>query len=377
MKIKSLLSTLLLSFSVCCLAQELIVKESKCVSGDCTNGYGRYEFSTGEHYEGEWKNNKRNGQGTNVYSTGTKKTGIWKDDIYIGESTPTQSAVNNIASAPITNETFGYNQISGEYEIKDASGNVTKHSKTGGQYDPAEGLSVAFLRLEDDWEGGYYYEYGFIDSQNKVVIPFKLNDAENFFNGIALVNTWDKHYELINKTGKPINAFVADIAFSMGDNYIVAKQNNQFNLFDRMGKFLSTSKYEDIDNTNTDMVRVKYNNKYGYTDQDLNELIPMIYFNAEPYEDGFARVSSGYYQWGVIDPTGKVIIPLKYQYIESFHEGLAAFQQDEFWGYMDTTGKIVIPIKYFYANNFNDGRADVSFVDNVIFYINKRGERIK
>ena len=124
------------------------------------------------------------------------------------------------------------------------------------------------------------------------------------------------------------------------------------------------------------MVRVKYKNKYGYTDEDFQEVIPMIYENAEPFEDGFARVSTGYNKWGVINASGKIVIPNKYQYIDSFNDGLAAVEQDELWGYMDITGKIVIPIEFLYAFRFKDGHAVVKSMDNIEYEINKKGERI-
>ena len=31
-------------------------KKTGCISGDCSNGYGVYIFSSGEKYEGYWKN---------------------------------------------------------------------------------------------------------------------------------------------------------------------------------------------------------------------------------------------------------------------------------------------------------------------------------
>lgn len=55
-----------------------------CVSGDCDNGYGTYTWSTGEKYEGYWKDKMRNGFGTNWFASGAKYTGNWKDDLKDG-----------------------------------------------------------------------------------------------------------------------------------------------------------------------------------------------------------------------------------------------------------------------------------------------------
>ena len=53
----------------------------RCVSGNCVNGYGTYEWTNEygfveEYYVGDWKNGKMNGKGTYYFAN---------DDIYIGE----------------------------------------------------------------------------------------------------------------------------------------------------------------------------------------------------------------------------------------------------------------------------------------------------
>ena len=80
-----------------------------CVSGDCQNGYGVYEFNQGRYegdwvdskrhgkgvmtylsggsYEGDWRNDKRNGQGVYTYYDGREaNTGLWRDDKHVASS---------------------------------------------------------------------------------------------------------------------------------------------------------------------------------------------------------------------------------------------------------------------------------------------------
>ena len=47
----------------------------------------------------------------------------------------------------------------------------------------------------------------------------------------------------------------------------------------------------------------------------------------------------------------------KYDYIEPFHEGLAAVQRNDQWGFVDTTGKEVVPPKYDNVEFFHEGLA--------------------
>ncbi|MDR3245746.1 MAG: WG repeat-containing protein [Prevotellaceae bacterium] len=43
-----------------------------------------------------------------------------------------------------------------------------------------------------------------------------------------------------------------------------------------------------------------------------------------------------------MDKTGKEVIPLKYDYVSSFEEGLAKVELNGKWGSIDQTGKKVI-----------------------------------
>jgi hypothetical protein len=63
-------------------------------------------------------------------------------------------------------------------------------------------------------------------------------------------------------------------------------------------------------------------------------------------------VSSGNKQ-GFIDKSGKTLIPLIYDTVESFSNGLAWVTQNNKYGFIDKTGRIVIPIQFGDADSFN------------------------
>jgi hypothetical protein len=95
-----LLLFLIISFSL----------SSKCLSGNCENGYGTAEFPKGDlyigewkegmangrgvlkykngnEYNGEWRNGKANGRGVLLFQDGTKYVGEWKDSVAHGNGT--------------------------------------------------------------------------------------------------------------------------------------------------------------------------------------------------------------------------------------------------------------------------------------------------
>jgi len=44
-------------------------------------------------------------------------------------------------------------------------------------------------------------------------------------------------------------------------------------------------------------------------------------------------------KYGYVDKTGKEVIPLKYDYADSFREGLARAKLNGKWGYIDRWGR--------------------------------------
>lgn len=58
-----------------------------CVSGDCSEGYGTLQFSSGARYEGSFSNGQYNGYGIYTWSNGEVYAGQWKNDKRHGEGT--------------------------------------------------------------------------------------------------------------------------------------------------------------------------------------------------------------------------------------------------------------------------------------------------
>jgi len=65
---------------------------------------------------------------------------------------------------------------------------------------------------------------------------------------------------------------------------------------------------------------------------------------ATPAEALFPVRSGG--KSGAMDRKGNVVIPLCFDYVGEFHEGLARFERARHWGFLDATGKAVIPPRF-------------------------------
>ena len=64
-------------------------------------------------------------------------------------------------------------------------------------------------------------------------------------------------------------------------------------------------------------------------------------------------------KYGLIDGSGKMIVPFNYDWIASYSEGFAMMKLDEKYGFLDKEGKEVIPCKYDWADSFSEGLAVV------------------
>ena len=82
-------------------------------------------------------------------------------------------------------------------------------------------------------------------------------------------------------------------------------------------------------------------------------------------------------KWGYIDGYGKVIIPLEYEEVGNFSEGLAAVRKDGKWGYINLKNEVVIPFEFTNrgVSSFKNGVAKY-YTDSGIGLINMKGEII-
>ena len=116
--------------------------------------------------------------------------------------------------------------------------------------------------------------------------------------------------------------------------------------------------------------RYEENGLYGFK-KDGAVVIPAKYNFADSFSEGLARVVING-KWSYIDKSGKEVIPLKYDDAYSFSEGLAPVELNGKWGYINKSGKEVIPLKYDYVYHFSNGLARVEF-SGEWGYIDKQG----
>ena len=116
--------------------------------------------------------------------------------------------------------------------------------------------------------------------------------------------------------------------------------------------------------------RYEENGLYGFK-KDGAVVIPAKYNFADSFSEGLARVEL-YGKWSYIDKSGKEVIQLKYDDAFNFSEGLAAVELNGKYGYIDKSGKVIIHLKYDFADFFSNGQAS-AILNGEWGYIDKQG----
>lgn len=160
---------------------------------------------------------------------------------------------------------------------------------------------------------------GVKNSSGEIVIPANYKRL-HFWNSTKLIATNAQNYKegLIDVQGKTILSFDYESLYGAGFGKLTASTKNGFGLITKKGKVLTDFQFRNG-----------------------------IYFG----DDGFASVySEG--KNGVVDSTGKMVVPMKYDDIFNIHQlgdsekTYFTASKDGKWGLLDSTGKMLIPFEY-------------------------------
>ncbi|MBD1839564.1 WG repeat-containing protein [Coleofasciculus sp. FACHB-501] len=113
--------------------------------------------------------------------------------------------------------------------------------------------------------------------------------------------------------------------------------------------------------------------KYSYIDTTGKSVSQPQFDWVDSFHSGLARVKMGY-KWSFIDNTGKLISRFQFDSAEYFREGMAAIKIGSKYGYLDNTGKLVVPLQFDEAKSFSEGLAAVK-IENKWGYIDRRNTK--
>ncbi len=182
---------------------------------------------------------------------------------------------------------------------------------------------------------------GFVNNNGVLVVPCIYKKNADFSEGLALVELNGK-YGFINKSGELVVPCKFDYAYDYKDDY----------------------------------ARVKLNGKYGFINKDGDIVIPNIYSDAEDFYQGFAYVKEVGGKRGIIDKRGNKIIDIPDDSLLFCLKDNLLFLRhnwNSFCGVIDITGKSIVPLSFIKIKYFPSIKLITAYTRNEKCYYDIQG----
>lgn len=135
-----------------------------------------------------------------------------------------------------------------------------------------------------------YLKKGVVNLENEVLIPIEYDSVFQYGPNVFRVKLGHK-YGLINTKGEVIVPIIYDSIVRMGYNSGIyrLKLDSKYALYNIKGKETGMV-YNYAVSSGDKLIRVQFNGKWGFVNQNFEEVIPIIYERAWDFEDNFALV---------------------------------------------------------------------------------------
>lgn len=226
-------------------------------------------------------------------------------------------------------------------------------------------------------------KWGFADESGELRVPIRYDEVHLFYKGLAAVNL-DEEWLLIDKNGEMIGGRKYQEIQRPGEGKRAAMFGDQWGYLDDSGDWLIEPRFEDAKPFSEGKARVAVSVKgdeetekvlYGLIDSQGQWIAEPQYDYINVYVNGFAtfeeRDEFGNSKFGYLDQDGNQIIPAQFGYggifndgravVTDFKEGKKGFDVKKISGLIDEKGKRIKVQNYEYIDAFKDGFAVVSW----------------
>ncbi len=206
-------------------------------------------------------------------------------------------------------------------------------------------------------------KFGLITKEGQEIVPPQYDDSFSgifFHNGLAAVRKNGKS-GCIDINGRLVIPIRYDnyLSFRLNETDSIIMLNGERFYKDSKGNMKPVPQYDDVGAFDLSaLALVRLNGKSGYINRNGEVVIPIKYDGLGSFREGLAGAEVNG-KWGFLDKYNNVIIDFQYDDISSFNEGLAVVESGKKLSYIDKTGHVVFELKYEFASAFNDGVAKV------------------
>lgn len=198
---------------------------------------------------------------------------------------------------------------------------------------------------------------GIIDFDGNVIIPFEYEQTIPFSEDLAAVKK-DGKFGYVNKSGQVVIPFQFDNAqsFKNGRAVVMNFKGRDITkaLINKKGELIIPFDYTYVTPTEDGLYNVSVNNSFGLFDRDGKEIAPVIYSAIFNLEEGIRKVQKKG-KTGYLDKNGQEIIPCVYGRGTNFKNGIAVVYKNRKYHLIDTQGNIILTSDYEFINEPQDG----------------------
>ncbi|WP_221031338.1 WG repeat-containing protein [Actomonas aquatica] len=188
----------------------------------------------------------------------------------------------------------------------------------------------------------------FASAQNAALDAFDRVGA--FFKGVAPAEK-DGRHGFIDESGREVIPVIYERPIYFFTDAMVATLDGKVGLINKRHEILLPFAFDEVDARNVNSIRVQAGGLWGLYQSDGTEVLPVHYEAIKPGaftgdHPDHAVVAKDFY-WGVVDRSGRFVVPPAYEEIEAFDaNGLARVKQNSRWGMVDREGAERVPAIY-------------------------------
>lgn len=207
--------------------------------------------------------------------------------------------------------------------------------------------------IAEKYEGGKS-TYGYIDKEGKIAIPLQYEYANEFVGDRALVKVSENNYALIDRNGQTLYKYEQFYVSNYGEKMLVyrSSKDSKLGYIKENGSVAIKPKYDIASTFKANGAIVgnwdNYNPKYGVIDKSGRYIIPaeyseINYLGEGLYALGIPLDEKMYFKgskYAIADYTGKILTGFDYYNVGTFENGLASATNNTSTFFIDTTGKV-------------------------------------
>jgi hypothetical protein len=217
--------------------------------------------------------------------------------------------------------------------------------------------ATAFTDLPDradDYAQGIE-QWGYLDSAGVLVIAPTFDDNRPFREGRAVVRRGGR-FGYIDREGREIIPLQFSGAYSFHEGRArIRATNDSVGFIDREGSTIIPPSWSEAGDFSNGYAWVRRDEAFGYVDRNGRLQVALSFSNAEDFGADDRAIVAIEDKYGMIDTTGRLLIPGRYERLYPFREGLARARESNRYGYIDPTGAWILPPAFAECSDFRQG----------------------